>query len=147
MVLKAVPWPYIQWKLRWFRKAFYTIERPERDRYFVVDAERDEVIEALGRLSFAPNWELSYNYEGEDLNLSRVMYEESEEYDIRWWQVHVRGYVAEDGIKLEAHWEAEPSEHPEEHIDEVGFDIDRGIEELGHYLEQTDLTISNDPRA
>ena len=87
---------------------------------------KPEVARFFGRHHFDPGWELSYNYHGEVLNLRRVEYVDHERYD--WWQVHVRGFRhGEDHIELTAHFETEPSEHPDAHIGLYGLDVDAGM--------------------
>ena len=112
----------------WLRKTFFTTKKTENP-YLVVEMTRQEAREFFGRRHFEPGWELSYSFRGEILNLRRVEWAHVPEYpDIPWWQVHIRGYRHDDppGLELTAHFEAEPAEHPGEHIEHVGIDVPRG---------------------
>lgn len=147
-VLSELPWDHLRWAYRSFRKLFFTKERSDRP-VFMVDASVTEIEAELGRHSFSPNWEFSYNYRGEDLNLARVVSWKSPEHPgIKWWQTHVRGFAPEgDGpVELQAHWEPEPTEHDTDHLEGTGFSAEKGKEILGEYLDQTDLEVVSDPR-
>jgi hypothetical protein len=124
-----------------FRKHLFQAPRPSGP-YYVVDAPLGEVEAALGRASFAPNWEFSYYKRGEVLNLAHVEYDrqiiDGRVYD--WWQTHVRGWQAPDGsVELQAHRELEPTENDNAHIDGVGFSIERGMAKLGETLTDAGL--------
>lgn len=109
----------------WIRKTFFTKPRSETPA-FLVEMTKPEVVRFFGRHHFDPGWELSYNYHGEVLNLRRVEYVDHERYD--WWQVHVRGFLhGEDHIELTAHFETEPSEHPDAHVGLYGLDVEAGM--------------------
>jgi hypothetical protein len=51
------------------------------------------------------------------------------------WKVHIRGYDHPEGIELTAHFETEPTENPDAHIDMVGLELDRGMDALRGVLE------------
>lgn len=121
----------------WIRKTFFTKPRSVTPA-FVVDMTKPEVVGLFGRRHFEPGWELSYNYLGEVLNLRRVEYVAEGRYD--WWQVHIRGYVHDGGgIELTAHFETEPSEHPDAHVRLHGLDVDRGMAAVRDVLEAEDV--------
>lgn len=118
----------------WVRKTFFTRPRSETPA-FLLEATKPEVESLFGRHYFEPGWELSYNYHGEILNLRRVEYVDDGEYD--WWQVHIRGYEhGERGIEITAHYETEPAEHPDAHIDLHGLDVGHGMEVVRGILEE-----------
>lgn len=72
---------------------------------------------------------------GEVLNLRRVEYVDDGPYE--WWQVHVRGYPHDDGgIELTAHYETDPSEHPDAHVRQYGLDVERGMAAVGNLLDE-----------
>ena len=135
-----VPFDAIRYGYRELRKALFTAPRPS-GTYLVAAASVDEVEAALGRESYAPNWEFSYYERGEVLNLARVEYEAHavEGITYRWWQTHVRGWDHPDGVALNAHWELEPTENANPHIDGVGFGHDRGMTNLQAVLDRSDL--------
>ena len=140
----------------WLRKTFFTHEKTDNP-YLVVEMTRQEAEEFFGRRHFEPGWELSYSFRGEILNLRRVEWAHVPEYpDIPWWQVHIRGYRHDDppGLELSAHFEAEPAEHPGEHIEGVGIDVPRGngvmrriLEEAGVDYERSDDWEETPPEA
>ncbi|GAB7019792.1 hypothetical protein [Halostagnicola bangensis] len=105
----------------------------------LVPLSRSEAERLLGERHFAPNWDMSFSYFGEVLNLRRVEYVTDHPTGYEWWQVHVRGYHHPEGLELTAHFETDPSETPDAHVDRVGIDIDRGLEELNAVLEEQDI--------
>lgn len=121
----------------WLRKTFFTRRRTPTPA-FLVDLEKPEVMACFGRHYFEPGWELSYNYLGEILNIRRVEYRAETDYD--WWQVHIRGYVHDDGgIELTPHYETEPTEHPDAHVDLVGLEVEYGMDAVRQILEAEDV--------
>ena len=136
-----LPSDAIRFLVRELRKRFFA-GNPPSGRHFLVDASLDGIEAALGRQSYAPNWEFSYYKRGEVLNLARVVHEErtvdGRRYE--WWQTHVRGWNRPDGIALHGHWELEPTEHANDHLDGVGFDSERGLSNLQAALEQSALS-------
>ncbi|MEF8780466.1 MAG: hypothetical protein V5A46_07290 [Haloferacaceae archaeon] len=109
----------------------------------VVPVTVDEVTAALGRQYFAPNWEFSYYERGEDLNLARVVYDPRElhGHQFVWWQTHVRGWPEEDGsVRLRPHYELEPTEYDEDHVDGIGLDVSAGVRNVAQALEREGLT-------
>lgn len=125
-----------------FRNKVATIEEP--DGPVIIVSEPIETVEAaLGREYFAPNWEFSYYERGEDVNVARIIHEgrtvDGHAYD--WWQTHVRGWRQADGsVRLRAHFELEPTENDQDHIDGVGFDEARGLEETAAALDSQELS-------
>lgn len=136
MILRKVQWYY-----RKLRKLFFTRERP-KGTYIIVDATIKEVKEALAAGGFAPNWTLSFNYRGEDLNMAKVFHSGTISHpDYEWWQIHVRGWVINGNVELNAHIETEPTEHPSAHWNKVGVEINRALTFLRIVLNQSDLNV------
>lgn len=136
-----IPFDAIQYGYRQFRKALFTAPRPSGE-YLVVDRSVEEIEAELGAYSFAPNWEFSYYKRGEVLNLARVVYERNtvDGTTYHWWQTHLRGWRNDAGrIELHAHWELEPTENGNAHIDGTGFDFDRGMTTLQSFLEEAGI--------
>jgi hypothetical protein len=135
--LVRVPFDTVRRGYREMRKALFTTSRHD-GMYLVVDGTPEEIRTTLGARSFAPNWEFSYHERGEVLNLARVVYarEAVDGTTYRWWQTHVRGWVNDRGeVELGAHWELEPTENGNAHIDGVGIDVERGRDILGSTLD------------
>jgi len=121
----------------WIRKTFFTKPRSETPAY-LVEMTKPEAVSFFGRRHFDPGWEMSYHYRGEVLNLRRVEYADHERYN--WWQVHIRGYQHGDaGIELTAHYETEPAEHPDAHIDLYGLDVEKGMQTIQTLLDEGDV--------
>lgn len=103
----------------------------------VVSDTVEELTAALGRQYFAPNWEFSYNERGEDLNLARIEYNHREvgHHEYVWWQTHVRGWEQGDGsIRLRPHYELEPTEYDQDHINGIGVDVPTGVDNVAQAL-------------
>ena len=149
--LHTAPLNNLRHSLWWVRKTFFTKPRSVTAAY-IVDLTKPEIVGLFGRNYFEPGWELSYNYLGEVLNLRRVEYVDDGPHD--WWQVHIRGYPHRDGgIELTAHFETDPSEHPDAHVRLYGLDVDYGMEVIRtiledegvdyRYLDPTDLSVGS----
>lgn len=109
----------------------------------VVPETAESVTATLGRRYFAPNWEFSYYRRGEDLNLARVEYEHREiaDHEYVWWQTHVRGWKQDDGsIRLRPHYELEPTEYDQDHIDGVGLDVAAGVENVADVFDDEGIS-------
>ncbi|WP_318570073.1 hypothetical protein [Salinigranum marinum] len=132
----------------WLRKTVFTHEKTDNP-YLVVELTKAAAQRFFGERNFEPGWEMSYSFRGEILNLRRVEWAHVPAYpDLQWWQVHIRGYRHDDppGLELTAHFEAEPAEHPKEHIDHVGIDVPRGNGVLRRLLDEggVEYTLSDD---
>lgn len=137
--IHRAPLKNLRHSLWWIRKTFFTKPRSVTPAY-LVDMTKPEVVRLFGRNHFEPGWELSYNYLGEVLNLRRVEYVDHDRYN--WWQVHIRGYHHDGdggGIELTAHYETDPSEHPDAHINLYDLDVDRGMNAIQDILDDEDV--------
>jgi hypothetical protein len=129
-------WDALRTLYRGLRRTVATAEEHDGPA-LVVAAAVEELTAALGHRYFAPNWGFSYNKRGEDLNLARVVYDRREVrgHEYLWWQTHVRGWTREDGsVRLRAHYELEPTEYDQDHIDAIGLDVDAGLENVAGAL-------------
>lgn len=116
--LATLPWRALRRLVNLIRRRSFARPRP-RKRAFHIDEDVDAVRERLGVESFEPGWPLSYHYHGEDLNARRYIYNPNRELPHR--QVHVRGFVLEDGtVELIAHEEPAPIQHPKAHLRDQG---------------------------
>lgn len=134
----SLPWHRIRSAYRSARTAFFTAPRPEGEYILVEGMDPDGVARVYGQQSYAPNWEFSYNKRGEDVNLARVKHEPIDGVD--WWQDHLRGWHHEGvGMLLRCHWEAEPTEAPDEHLATDGWDLRRGMINARRVLEARNI--------
>lgn len=123
------------------RKMLFTKKRPHGP-FLVVDANKDDITQVLGTQCFGPNWAMSYNFKGEVVNVARRNYQFDPDTSIMWWQVHVRGWVGDDGLMyLRAHYEPEPTVYTEEHLDGAGYNLEHGMTVLRNTLEQGGIDI------
>lgn len=123
--IHETPLKSLRRSLWWIRKTFFTKPRSDTPAYLVT-LSKPEIVRFFGQRHFDPGWEMSYNYHGEVLNLRRIEYVDHERYN--WWQVHIRGFLHQkDGIELTAHYETEPSEHPDAHINLYGLNVEKGM--------------------
>ena len=113
--LREIPYTLLRHAHRDLRRTLFTKPRPTGQYVIVADSVDAEAV--LGRQSFAPNWEFSYNYRDEDLNLARVVHDDDTQFAVEWWQTHVRGWKHDGYWWFRAHYEPEPTEHPKEHLD------------------------------
>lgn len=108
----------------------------------VLSASVGEVTAALGHQYFAPNWEFSYYERGEDLNVARVEYDRLvvQDHEYIWWQTYVRGWMqADESIRLRPHYELEPTEYDQDHINGIGLDVPKGMERVTEALAREGL--------
>lgn len=120
----------------WVRKTFFTKPRSPTPS-FLIDMEKPEILRVFGGHFFEPGWELSYNYHGEVLNIRRVEYRDDVERP--WWQVHIRGFPHPEGTEITAHYETEPTEHPDAHIGLHGLDVPNGMRVVRGILEEESI--------
>lgn len=128
---------------RWFRRQLFSVPRSHTWYWEVTlpgnesrQAQLDRFTRAFGTHAWAPGWRYSYD-KGEDLNLRYVYYEERPEHpDVQWWQDHLRVWLQDDGTAhLGAHYEPKPEEHPKPHLDGVGFERDRAMDDVATILQ------------
>lgn len=148
-LIASAPFGWVKALLRGLRWSVFAVD-PPAGRGMVLDATPAELEDALGRLGYAPNWEFSYYYRGEDLNLARV-----ERYDhpdgdksrYRWWQTHVRGFDVGGGETwVHVHFETEPTEHPRSHLAGEGFSVRRGKQNLRESLSVAGVSVVRETR-
>lgn len=140
-----IPYDELRALYRKFRGALFQKERPQGE-YVVVNSTVNALEMIFGREYFAPNWEFSYYKRGEDLNLSRIYYDSRtiDDKEYIWWQTHIRGWMHEDGtIWLKAHDELEPTEYDKEHIFGIGFNADKGLNDMRNVLDKADIDYTN----
>lgn len=114
--LSPAQWRLIRRALDRLRQSVWSVPKPAQPD-LVVDAPLADVRVALGKASFTNAWEMSYAYEGEDLNMRRPVY--VADHGRPWQQDHVRGWDQGDGTTaLDVHRELEPTEYPAAHLDD-----------------------------
>lgn len=138
-----LPWGRLRRAYRFLRRLFFSAPEPTDRPSIITEASLDELRDVLGQRSFAPNWEYSFHKRGEDLNLARIeLWSDHDHVDgnsdpIIWWQTHIRGWKREGGhVELRAHWEPEPTEYPQAHLDGAGHDIQRAMDDLRVILDE-----------
>lgn len=139
--LRRLPWRLIRRLGHTLRAAFFTVNRPNHPTINTT-ASVETLIDVLGRESYAPNWEFSYRYNGEDANLSRVEYAPQD--GLRWFQTHVRIFDDGEHRTIMAHWEPEPTEHPRAHLAERHMDYGRGLDTVEQVLNQAGVPYARD---
>lgn len=104
----------------------------ERQRRLVIDGTKSQIVRLFGENGFTPNWKHSGNFKGENLNLARQFYDDHPNEDFVWWQIHIRGWVRDDGLfEVSAHYEPHPIQHPHEHMEGTGLqDANNAIESI-----------------
>jgi len=92
----------------------------------------------LARHHFTRDFEFSYNYEGEDLNMRRTLYKDDE---YEWYQLHVRGFEVQGGeaLELQGHTELTPTDHPNKHIDNVNLSRRQGLRMIKSILKDENI--------
>lgn len=119
--------------VRRFRAEFFTSDGGPDDATIDPNATVGEVVEALAREHFTPNWLLSYKYKDEVATLVRFDYDAETYPQLPFRQLHVR--LFEDGT-LEAHEEASALMHKAKHLDEYTLDRRRGTERVSEMLDR-----------
>lgn len=126
------------------QRVYATATRDQpRGPYVAVEAGADAVTRGLGRVCFAPHWDESRVFCGENVNLARRSYEDVPGFDIAWWQVHVRGWQRGDGgLWLRAHFEPSACDHPVAHAQEAGYDVPAGMQVLSDALDAAGIPVA-----
>lgn len=117
------------------RQKFFTVDvYPVQLR---LDTTIDGLREELGRRHFTNAWELSFRYKGEDLNMRRPEYVDDE---YEWYQLHVRAFETdEDYIEVHVHLELEPTAYPYEHVNDIEFSDEAGLDMLTNLLDDAEI--------
>lgn len=102
-------------------------------------APTNEVVVALAREGFTPNWLLSYEYGGEVANLVRFHYDPGLYPERPFRQLHVRLFT--DGT-LDAHEEPSALMHKGPHIREETFDREAGTAAVQTILEDAGIGVA-----
>jgi hypothetical protein len=141
--IRHAVWDALRTFYRDFRRTVATAEE-HGGPALVVRRHPTDLVAVLGEAYFAPNWEFSYYERGEDLNLARVQYDRREVagHTYEWWQTHVRGWASrDDGVRtrLRPHYELEPTEHDQDHVDGVGLDLEAGVDAVASVLDAADV--------
>lgn len=130
---RKIPWRML---LRWYsiiRSVLFVYRRVETD-CFVLNMGVKEAETLFGKRFFTKDWEFSYSYRGEDLNMRRPLYKEDE---WKWYQLHIRGFLTEGGEKIEiqGHTELEPFDHPRAHFNNVNLSRGEGFSMIKDILD------------
>lgn len=117
-----------------FRSRYFTIPAPGTPAFSLDNVRAEEIEKELGRVGYHRDKELSYNYEGEVLNMARYYYDGR--CDNPWRQVHVRAIRDVGGTLLfYCHEEPTPSDHPEAHYEETETRYGLGVRLVREDLE------------
>lgn len=134
----GIPWPVVRAAYRTARRLFFSRSPPEQD-HLVTSASLDDLRAALGRRHFTNAWELSFHYEGEDLNMRRPVYF-GNDVERPWYQTHVRGFEHGNGeVTLYAHFEYEPTAYPEAHLHGENLHVGEGTSRLSQALDDAGI--------
>jgi len=133
----ALSW-WVSWLLKemfylWYR---FVATRPRSSVTTLVIEEEmttEEMRVLLGRHYYDAGWLLSYHYYGEQLNMRRPYY--SMDYEHPWRQVHLRGFVTEEGLEMDVHTETDAMSHPWVHWRGEEVDVEGGVSRLRQFLD------------
>lgn len=136
MTHRGIPWPLVRKAHRLLYRLRPSVDVPDQD-HLVTNASLDTIRVALGKRHWTNSWELSYAYVGEDLNMRRPEYDETD--GRPWKQTHVRGFDHGTHAELHAHFEYEPTEYPEAHLHAESLDVHEGLDRLASALEDAGI--------
>lgn len=133
-ILDSIPFRLLRRAVDRVKKLFYTKGWPSHTTPVIADADPETVERYLRGRRCAEGVPLSYNYEGQDLDL-RIPWGFDEQG--RALEFHLRGRAVEpDGpTELLAHVELSRYEHTDAHIAEEGLSWDDGMDALANVLE------------
>lgn len=130
--LQKIPWRMILRIYSIIRSHLFIYRRVET-KYFVLDMDVDDVEVLFGKKGFTNDWEFSYKYRGEDMNMRKPFYKNDE---WEWYQLHIRGFVNDESeVEVQGHTELEPTEHPKAHIYDVNLNRREGFEMIKEILD------------
>ena len=114
--LRTLPWRGIRRLVYTLRRRVFTTPKPPADlRAPLDDMTVDEIHDAVATQSYEPQWPLSYNYHGEDLNARRYYFDSDRAPPHR--QLHIRAWDNGDGtVDVHAHEEPSAIHHPKAHL-------------------------------
>jgi hypothetical protein len=128
-----IPWELIKLAFWNLRTMYFT--KPEPSMQLRVESNLEEMHRVFGKAHFTGAWELSYDL-GEDLNMRRPEYEDDE---YEWYQTHVRVYGRGDYCEIHVHYELCPTEYPQEHIAEVNYTREPGLQNTKDILTEAGI--------
>jgi len=140
-MLKDIPFKIIVKLIRSLRHDFFTVPWPDHAPSIYCDKDLESVLR--DEHHFEGTY-LGYNYKGEVLNLRAPWGTNS---DGKQMELHVRARPAKrDDYAYEyvAHLEKSRFEHPEEHVNEIGFSWETGTMLFTDLLEQSDINYTNE---
>ena len=139
--LSQLPWTAKRQLFYWWRKSWFTVDKPDNPS-FVVDQPVEDIRKELAKQGFVPEWPLSYRYGGEILNMRYYFYDPAESLPNR--QIHVRGFNHADGVELMCHEEPTPEHHPKEHLESNDMAFEPANETVKKRLESYPVGFPSD---
>lgn len=117
-LIKDLPFRRMRAVVEAVKMQYGTVDWPEDAPTVTVDKTPDELERDLRGRHFEGLY-LSYNYEGQVLDLRRP---EGVDDDGKQLELHIRARENDDELDVLAHVERSRYEHKRDHIDEVGFE-------------------------
>lgn len=143
--IAIMPWDILKHAFQQIRHARFTVDGGGESILIKRnDISEYEFEQFLVREHFAPWNKLSFVYEGEDLNMRRMVNLEQDNGEKLYYQLHVRAFFDVDTIKIKPHVEKCPIEHPVDHIRHEGFDDGEGVKQMTEILEEGGFEIITD---
>ena len=146
--IQQIPWHTVRRVHRAIRTTAFRVPRPDHD-VLAVDYSPEAIDRVLCSAPYhmEPGHWLSYEYQGEDLNLRRPVRRSDPAFPaLTYWQLHVRGFERPDGrLGLDAHLEPSPQEHPKAHIQSWGLSVKHGRSRLLTILDDADIECKRVP--
>jgi len=116
--LKDIPYRYIQIGIDRLKRKHFSVEWPEDDPSVTIGIPPDELEDHLRNKEWFEGVNLSYYYEGQDLDLRSP-----DGQDDGWqMEVHLRARATENGCEVIGHRERSRYEHQKSHINEVDYE-------------------------
>lgn len=139
MLLKDFPYKKAVELVDLIKKRYYTVSWGDRPAIFIEESP-EELETFLREYMHGEGMLQAYYYEGEELNIRIPWGIDDEE---RQLELHIRARTRPKGTEVIAHLERSRYEHKEDHINEVGYDVEAGMKETHTLLEDSDFKITD----
>ena len=137
MLLKDIPYKKAVEFVDLIKKRYFTVSWGDRPAIFIEESP-EELETFLREYMHGEGMLQAYYYEGEELNIRIPWGLDDEDKQL---ELHIRAKSVDDGTEVIAHLERSRYEHKEDHINEVGYNVEAGMKATHELLEDSDFEI------
>lgn len=137
MWLKDLPYKKFVEIVDLIKKRYFTVSWGDRPAIFIEETP-EELETFLREYMHGEGMLQAYYYEGEELNIRIPWGLDKEDKQL---ELHIRAKTRPRGTEVIAHLERSRYEHKHDHINEIGYDVQAGMEHTHELLGDSDFKI------